>query len=105
MFQTAELVDAVDPFKLVLEIPRDQLPHIYLDCGTEDFPYQSARDFTQLMLDNNIPFTCSQSGGTHMTDYWAREIQMAMAAQYSTMLKAIWGKEFPQYKPWEDLYK
>ena len=36
MFSDAESALANDPFQLVLAIPRDKLPHIYLDCGTED---------------------------------------------------------------------
>src|SRR5947208_16672585 len=36
MFAKGEDCDACDPFQLVLQVPRDQLPHIYLDCGTED---------------------------------------------------------------------
>jgi len=44
-FLTSEDADAADPFKLVLQIPRDQLPHIYLDCGTGDGLIAAAREF------------------------------------------------------------
>src|SRR5262245_6398026 len=36
IFVTPEDCAASDPFQLVLKVPRGQLPHIYLDCGTED---------------------------------------------------------------------
>ena len=101
-YLNVEQVDAVDPFKLVLQIPKDQLPHIYIDCGTEDFLYQAARDFMQLLLDNNIPFTYSQSEGEHEEDYWGREMQLSMATQYSIMLRNIWGREFQRYDMWAE---
>ncbi len=100
-FLTVEEVDSVDPFKLILSIPKDQLPHIYLDCGLQDGLINSAKDFMQLMLENDIPFTYSQSKGRHEEDYWGREIQKAMAIQYSVMLENIWGREFDIYDAWQ----
>jgi S-formylglutathione hydrolase FrmB len=100
-FLTVEEVDSVDPFKLILSIPKDQLPHIYLDCGLQDGLINSAKDFMQLMLENDIPFTYSQSDGRHEEDYWGREIQKAMAIQYSVMLENIWGREFDIYDAWQ----
>ncbi len=96
-FLTPEEVDAVDPFKLVLQIPRDQLPHIYLDCGTEDGLIAAARDFMTLLLENDIPFQYGQSAGGHEEDYWGRELSISMAVQYAVMLRNIWGHEFPRY--------
>jgi S-formylglutathione hydrolase FrmB len=100
-FLTVEDVDKVDPFKLVLQIQKEQLPHIYLDCGLEDWLTDATKEFMQVLLDNDIPFTYSQSAGTHEEDYWGREIQKAMAVQYSVMLKNIWGKEFEIYDAWK----
>ena len=102
-FLTVEEVDAVDPFKLVLKIPKDQLPHIYLDCGLEDGLIESTKEFMQERLDNDIPFTFSQSSGRHEEDYWGREIQKAMAVQYSVMLENIWGKKFEIYDAWKTI--
>ena len=36
IFTTAEECAAYDPFQLVLQVRREKLPHIYLDCGTEE---------------------------------------------------------------------
>ena len=36
VFATPEQADAFDPFVLIHKVPVDQLPHIYLDCGTDD---------------------------------------------------------------------
>lgn len=100
-FLTVEDVDKVDPFKLVLQIQKEKLPHIYLDCGLEDWLMDATKEFMQVLLDNDIPFTYSQSAGTHEEDYWGREIQKAMAVQYSVMLENIWGKEFEIYDAWK----
>lgn len=88
---------AVDPFTLVLKIPKDQLPHIYLDCGDEDFLMPATQEFIQLLIENQIPFHYGQSAGKHEEDYWGRETSVSMAVQYSVMLRNIWGKNFEIY--------
>ena len=32
-YGTAEYADSYDPFLLIHQVPQDQLPHIYIDCG------------------------------------------------------------------------
>ena len=102
IFLTVDQVDAVDPFKLVLQIPKEKLPHIYLDCGLEDDLIVAAKEFMQLLLDNDIPFQYGQSAGRHEEDYWGREISVSMAVQYAVMLRNIWGREFEIYDAWAD---
>lgn len=82
IFLTEEDCDAYDSFKLVLQISKDKLPHIYIDCGTEDGLIRGARDFIRVLEDNNIPFTYGQSKGGHTADYWRREVGLSMAVQY-----------------------
>ena len=101
-FVTPEQAVAVDPFRLVLEIPKDKLPHIYLDCGDEDFLIKTTREFLQLLVENNIPFQFGQSGGKHEEDYWGRELSVSMAVQYAVMLRNIWGREFEIYDAYAD---
>ncbi len=81
IFATAAECAAHDPFKLVLEVPRAQLPHIYVDCGTDDRLIDSNQRFIRLLLENNIPFTYAQAGGGHVPPYWSREIAQSMAVQ------------------------
>ena len=100
IFVTPEDAGAVDPFKLVLQIPKDELPHIYLDCGTKDHLIKSAREFMQLLVDNDIPFQYGQSDGVHEEDYWGRELNISMAVQYAVMLRNIWEREFERYDPY-----
>ena len=49
-FLTPESADAYDPFELILDVPQDELPHIYLDSGTEDNLINVAREFAQVLF-------------------------------------------------------
>ena len=67
-----------DPIRLVrginaLEIKN--LPFIYLDCGTEDFLYQSNRDFAALLIEKKIPHEFRQLPGVHNWSFWDEQIQ------------------------------
>jgi putative tributyrin esterase len=85
IFTKAEESEAYDPFQLVLKVPRDKLPHIYLDCGTEDTLIKANEAFVKVMMENKIPFTYAQSGGGHNGLYWTREVRHSMAVQYVIM--------------------
>jgi putative tributyrin esterase len=82
IFTTPEEAAAYDPFQLVLKIPREKLPHICIDCGTEDRLLESSQEFMKLLMANKVPFTYAQSPGEHKGPYWAREVGHAMAIQY-----------------------
>lgn len=88
-FATPEDCDQYDPFKLVLQIPKDQLPHIYIDCGTEDRLISGARALAELLRENTIPFTYSESPGEHRAPYWAREVGHSMAVQYAIIQRSL----------------
>jgi S-formylglutathione hydrolase FrmB len=89
IFTTADECAAYDPFQLVLKIPKDKLPHICIDCGTEDRLITSSQDFEKLLQDNKIPFTYAQSPGEHKGPYWAREVGHAMAIQYAIIQRNL----------------
>jgi putative tributyrin esterase len=89
MFTTAEVADASDPFKLVLAVPKEKLPHIYVDCGTDDGLLKSSQDFAKLLMDNKIPFTYAESPGAHNGAYWSREIEGSMAVQARVMKRNL----------------
>jgi putative tributyrin esterase len=95
-----EDADAIDPFKLVLAVPKDKLPHIYIDCGTEDRLIKSNRDFVKLLTENNIPFTYGESPGGHVPAYWAREIHTSVPLQYAILRRNLaMNKDEPKEKP------
>lgn len=88
-FLTAEDCDKYDPFKLVLQVPKDELPHIHVDCGTEDGLIRSARAFVQVLQDNTIPYSYAESEGGHRPAYWAREVANSMTVQYNVILRNL----------------
>ena len=88
-FATAEQAEAYDPFTIIYEVPRSQMPHIYMDSGTEDDLVQEAREMAQLLMLNNVPFDYMQNHGTHNSEYWRRSIGHMMTIQNEVMQRAL----------------
>ena len=88
-FVTVEDAERYDPFSLIPEVPRDQLPHIYVDCGTEDGLIDAAKAFIQILLDNDIPFDFMQMPGGHNPGYWTQALGHSMSIQYEVMQRAL----------------
>jgi S-formylglutathione hydrolase FrmB len=89
MFTNVAQAEAYDPFELILNVPRDSLPHIYLDCGTEDSFLLRNQEFVALMMDHDIAFTYAQSPGEHKPEYWSREISHILAVQYEMIRRSL----------------
>lgn len=88
-FVTAEQAEAYDPFTIIYEVPRSQMPHIYMDSGTEDGLVQLAREMAQLLMINDVPFDYMQSHGRHNSEYWRRSIGHMMTIQNEVMQRAL----------------
>ena len=88
-FATPADADAYDPYKLVLQVPHEDLPHIYLDSGTEDGLIRDARAFAQILFENDIPFDFMQMPGRHNGDYWVQSLGHIVAIQYEVMRRAL----------------
>lgn len=104
IYTSEEQIDKVDPYINVLKIPKEELPHIYIDAGVKDFLYGPTKKFMNFLLENEIPFVFGQSAGGHEEDYWGREVSVSMAVQYAIMLRNIWGKEFEVYNPYSIIF-
>lgn len=89
LFATVEDCAAYDPFQLVVKVPREKLPHIYVDCGTEDRLLASNQDLLKVLMENKIPFTYAQSPGEHKAPYWQREIGHSVAVQYALLQRNL----------------
>jgi S-formylglutathione hydrolase FrmB len=89
MFTTVAQCEAYDPFSLVVQVPREKLPHIHIDCGTEDPFIGHNQEFARLLMEHKIPFTYAQSPGEHRSAYWSRSIGHAVAIQFQVMRRAI----------------
>lgn len=89
MFVTVEDCARNDPFELVVKIPLEQLPHIYIDCGTEDRLLRSSQAFVKLLMDKKIPFNYAESKGEHNGPYWTREVRNSMAVQNAIIQRSL----------------
>lgn len=89
-------VDAIDPYKLVLEVPAESLPDIYIDCGLDDRLMASSRELATLLTENDITFTFRQSPGGHTGAYWSREVRYSMAHQYQVLSRLLAGEPPPR---------
>jgi putative tributyrin esterase len=90
-FVTVEDCDKYDPFKLVLQVPKDDVPHIHVDCGTEDRLISSSREFVRVLQENTIPYSYAESKGGHRPGYWVREVAHSMAVQYNVIQRSLAG--------------
>lgn len=88
-FETPEQAEAYDPFAIIYNVPRSQMPHIYMDSGTEDGLIEEAREFAQILMINNVPFDYMQSRGRHNSEYWRRSIGHMMTIQHEVMQRAL----------------
>ena len=67
-----------DIFRVVRESAAEQikaLPFIYFDCGTEDFLFQSNRDFADLLVEKKIKHEFRQLPGGHTWTFWNAQVQ------------------------------
>ncbi len=88
-FLTVEDAAGYDPFTLVRQVARAQLPHIYIDCGTEDGLIDTAKAFIQILLDLDIPFDFMQMPGGHNPGYWTQALGHSMSIQYEVIQRAL----------------
>ena len=99
MFTTPEQAEAYDPFTLIRGVPQDQLPHIYLDCGTEDRLIEGAKQLAAIMLEEGIPFDYMQMPGAHNAAYWIESIGHIMSVQYEVMHRALGQRPYGRRRP------
>lgn len=88
-FVTAEQADAYDPFVLIERVPAEQVPHIYLDCGTEDDLIDGARELAGILMQKNLPFDYMQMAGRHNGAYWTQSVGRIIGVQYEVMRRAL----------------
>ena len=96
MFVKPEDADANDPFKLILAVPKEKLPHIYLDCGIEDRLIANSREFAKICMEHDIPFVFGESPGGHNGPYWTREIATSVAVQYAVLRRNMAKPDAPK---------
>lgn len=88
-FMTVAQAESYDPFKIIYEVPKAELPHIYVDGGLQDGLLNSAREFIQVLLLNDVPFVYMQDHGRHNSEYWRRSVGHFMNLQNEVMQRAL----------------
>ncbi len=53
MVISLEDCDAIDPYKLVLKVPREQLPDIRIDCGLDDNLLEASQRLAKELSDSD----------------------------------------------------
>lgn len=98
-YATPEDADAYDPFLLIHQVPKAELPHIYIDCGTEDRLIAGAKELAGILLEKEIPFDYMQLPGAHNAAYWIQSIGHIMSVQYEVMQRALGQRPFGRQRP------
>ena len=88
-FATADQADAYDPFALIERLPRERVPHIYLDSGIEDGLVEVAREFAGVLMEKDLAFDFMQMPGRHNGEYWTRSVGRIIPVQYEVMRRAL----------------
>ncbi len=68
-----------DPFALAERIPREKLPALYFDCGTEDFLLEDNRAFHAHLEHLGIAHEYREYPGAHNWEYWDEHIRQSLA--------------------------
>lgn len=69
---------ANDIFKMIRDASPEKIrsmPFLYVDCGTEDFLFQSNRDFAALLLEKKVAHEFRQLPGAHNWKYWDTQVE------------------------------
>lgn len=91
IYVNADQIDAHDPFKLVLAVPKEQLPDIRIDCGIDESLAEFSQRFANLLIEHKIAFTFGQAPGRHNKENWSAAVQHSMAHQYAVIMKQLGG--------------
>lgn len=57
---------------------KDQLPHLLLDCGRDDYLLEDSREFHRVLKESGIPHEYHEHAGAHDWDYWDQHVQAAL---------------------------
>jgi len=68
--------DERDPFKIVENMPLDQVPYLYIACGGQDFLLEENRMFVDFLSKKKIPYEYHEiSPRVHSWDFWNDQLR------------------------------
>ena len=59
-----------DPKFLISRLKREEIPALYLCCGTDDFLIEQNRDFHKFLREKNVAHTYVEGAGSHTWEFW-----------------------------------
>ncbi len=74
-FGSPERTKANSPLHYVGDLPRDELPAIYLDCGQDDFLFQGNEAMHARLTELGIEHTYNVFPGAHTWEYWTAHLE------------------------------
>jgi len=57
---------------------KEDMPEIYMACGTEDFLLQENRSFAQFLQEQKVNLVYEESEGKHSYDFWNPQLEAAV---------------------------
>ena len=77
-----------------------RLPHLLLDCGTDDYLLEDNRSFDAALTKHGIPHLYREFPGAHTWDYWDEHVRDALAfhAEALGLFPARSGVRLPKSK-------
>ncbi len=88
--ENSETRNANDIFKMIREVSQEKiksLPFLYIDCGTEDFLFDSNRAFVTLLVEKKVPHEYRQLPGAHNWIYWNAQVKEFLEVAGSRLKK------------------
>lgn len=69
-----------DPEALIMDLKKknEDIPKIYMACGTEDFLLRENREYRDFLSSENVDFTYVESPGIHNWAFWHEYIEKAI---------------------------
>ncbi len=61
IFEMMDKAQGCDPFTILYHVPENQIPHRYIDSGTEDGVIREAKELAQIVMLNNVLFDSMQT--------------------------------------------
>ncbi len=87
-------IDALDPYKLVLKVPPEQLPDIRINCGMDESLGEFSQRLAKLLMEHKVAFTFSQEPGRHTAKLHTSGVKRSIPHQYAVMMKQL-GRTLP----------
>lgn len=70
-----EILGSDKDYKALIEnMNKEDVPHMYMACGTEDSLLKNNQEYCQFLKDHSIPVCYEESHGGHEWDFWDRYI-------------------------------